>query len=91
MLVGVADEGPRYEAEGLRNVYKLPAGQIYGTVVHEPSVIDCTHGRNEACIQNPYDSQPTWLEGLCLIARNPVVHPGDGLSMPYTQEPRKCD
>lgn len=59
MLVGVADEGPRYEAEGLRNVYKLPAGQIY------------------ACIQNPYDSQPTWLEGLCLIARNPVVHPGD--------------
>jgi RNA-dependent RNA polymerase len=30
-----------------------------------------------ACIQKVGESEPTWLEGGCLIGRNPVVHPGD--------------
>lgn len=31
LLVGVADEGPAYEAEGYKNVYKLDEGHIYGS------------------------------------------------------------
>lgn len=31
MLVGVADEGPAYEKEGLKNVFCLPQGKIFGT------------------------------------------------------------
>jgi RNA-dependent RNA polymerase len=30
LLVGVADEGPAYEAAGYPNVYKLPESYIYG-------------------------------------------------------------
>ena len=30
LLVGVADEGPAYEAAGKTNVFKLQASQIYG-------------------------------------------------------------
>ena len=30
LLVGVADEGPAYEAAGLTNVFKLQQSQIYG-------------------------------------------------------------
>lgn len=30
LLVGVADEGPAYEAEGCTNVFKLEEGQIFG-------------------------------------------------------------
>lgn len=30
MLVGVADEGPAYVNQGLRNVYCLPQGKIFG-------------------------------------------------------------
>ncbi|EKM55297.1 uncharacterized protein PHACADRAFT_173398 [Phanerochaete carnosa HHB-10118-sp] len=32
LLVGVADEGPAYEAEGCENVFKLEEGQIYACV-----------------------------------------------------------
>jgi RNA-dependent RNA polymerase len=40
------------------------------------------------CIQDRQDAEPRWLEGPCLICRNPVVHPGDGVlicfhSVPY--------
>lgn len=31
MLVGIADEGPAYEDEGVENVFKLEEGQIFGT------------------------------------------------------------
>ena len=31
-----------------------------------------------ACIQQSYDSEPTWLEGGVSISRSPVAHPGDG-------------
>ena len=30
LLVGVADEGPAYEADGVQNVYSLKEGQIFG-------------------------------------------------------------
>ena len=30
LLVGIADEGPRYEEEGVENVFCLKEGQIYG-------------------------------------------------------------
>jgi RNA-dependent RNA polymerase len=33
LLVGVADEGPAYVAAGYENVYTLPQGKIYGTVL----------------------------------------------------------
>lgn len=32
MLVGVADEGPAYEARGYKDVYCLPEGHIFGKV-----------------------------------------------------------
>ena len=31
------------------------------------------------CIQERDDPEPRYLEGPCLISRNPVVHPGDGV------------
>ncbi|EMD38185.1 hypothetical protein CERSUDRAFT_113336 [Gelatoporia subvermispora B] len=34
LLVGIADEGPAYEAEGCENVYILPEGHIYACVQH---------------------------------------------------------
>jgi RNA-dependent RNA polymerase len=34
LLVGVADEGPAYVNEGYQNVFCLPAGKIYGTVLY---------------------------------------------------------
>lgn len=30
LLVGIADEGPAYEAEGVENVFSLNEGQIFG-------------------------------------------------------------
>jgi RNA-dependent RNA polymerase len=33
LLVGVADEGPAYEAAGLTNVFKLQESQIYGELL----------------------------------------------------------
>ncbi|KAI6035723.1 RNA dependent RNA polymerase-domain-containing protein, partial [Pisolithus marmoratus] len=34
-------------------------------------------GKIFACIQNPGDEEPTWIKGMCLISRSPVIHPGD--------------
>ncbi|KAI6122348.1 RNA dependent RNA polymerase-domain-containing protein [Pisolithus croceorrhizus] len=34
-------------------------------------------GKIFACIQNPGDKEPTWIKGMCLISRSPVIHPGD--------------
>ena len=36
-LVGVADEGPAYELEGRKNVFKLSEGEIFGAIIF-PSV-----------------------------------------------------
>jgi RNA-dependent RNA polymerase len=36
LLVGVADEGPAYEAAGYTNVYKLPQGHIFGAFGGSP-------------------------------------------------------
>lgn len=33
LLVGVADEGPAYEAEGRKNVFCLSEGEIYGKII----------------------------------------------------------
>ncbi|KAG9307946.1 RNA dependent RNA polymerase-domain-containing protein [Chiua virens] len=58
-LVGVADEGPAYVKQGLKNLYCLPQGKIF------------------ACVQSPEDEKPRYLQGMCLVFRNPVIHPGD--------------
>ncbi|KAF9265704.1 RdRP-domain-containing protein [Marasmius fiardii PR-910] len=34
-------------------------------------------GHIYACVQNPDDEKPTYLEGTCTISRSPVAHPGD--------------
>ncbi|EGN95598.1 hypothetical protein SERLA73DRAFT_162413 [Serpula lacrymans var. lacrymans S7.3] len=34
-------------------------------------------GKIYACVQKPGDMEPIWLEGLCVISRSPVIHPGD--------------
>lgn len=41
LLVGVADEGPAYQQEGVENVFCLSRGQIYGTSVstHRPCIL----------------------------------------------------
>ncbi|TBU35633.1 RdRP-domain-containing protein [Dichomitus squalens] len=59
LLVGLADEGPAYEAEGVQNVFCLKENQIF------------------ACVQNETDDEPTYLQGVVVISRSPVVHPGD--------------
>ncbi|KAK7041563.1 hypothetical protein VNI00_009150 [Paramarasmius palmivorus] len=30
-----------------------------------------------ACIQEPDDIEPRYIEGLCAVCRNPITHPGD--------------
>ncbi|KAM5531730.1 hypothetical protein V8D89_014579 [Ganoderma adspersum] len=59
LLVGLADEGPAYEEEGVKNVFKLKENQVF------------------ACIQSEDDEEPVYLEGVVVISRSPVVHPGD--------------
>jgi RNA-dependent RNA polymerase len=76
-LVGVADEGPAYRKQGLENVLILENGQIYGRclITHFESVLN---GLNcSACVQKFDDPEPTYLRGICMISRNPIVHPGD--------------
>lgn len=34
--------------------------------------------RVAACVQTSENEEPRYLQGMCLISRNPVVHPGDG-------------
>ncbi|PPQ77522.1 hypothetical protein CVT25_011319 [Psilocybe cyanescens] len=63
LLVGVADEGPAYEAEGRKNVFCLSEGEIYGKII-----IVCIQTRTEA---------PIWISGNVSISRSPVAHPGD--------------
>lgn len=63
-LVGVADEGPAYEAAGLRNVFKLTEGQIFGSSI--PHINPrTTLNHDAACIQTPDIDKPIYLEGKC--------------------------
>ncbi|KAF9246394.1 RNA dependent RNA polymerase-domain-containing protein [Melanogaster broomeanus] len=34
-------------------------------------------GKIFACVQRPGEEEPTYLKGMCLISRSPVIHPGD--------------
>lgn len=63
VLVGVADEGPAYKKDPDNKIKKIYC---------------LPAGSIFACVQDRWDKEPRWLEGPCLISRNPVVHPGDG-------------
>ena len=66
LLVGVADEGPAYEAQGYTNVFTLKAGEIFGTRVRFVCVIVvliCVVPA--ACAQGPDDPEPIYIEGMC--------------------------
>lgn len=61
MLVGIADEGPAYQNEGVENVFALQKGQIFGTLFHWLSIPLLTLIAL-ACIQEP-DGEPFYLSG----------------------------
>lgn len=75
LLVGVADEGPAYEALGYRRVFTLNEGEIFG----KPCLnhLQVSSDTLQVCIQRP-DQEPYWIEGNVSISRSPVAHPGDG-------------
>lgn len=92
MLVGVADEGPAYEARGYKDVYCLPEGHIFGKV-SSCLTDDIPDIFLSACIQRSTDPEPVWLEGAATISRSPITHIGDGecgcrttfvISQPFT-------
>jgi RNA-dependent RNA polymerase len=61
VLVGIADEGPAYKSR--KDIKR--------------NIYCLPQGSIYACVQDRQDLEPRWLEGPCLISRNPVVHPGD--------------
>ena len=65
LLVGVADEGFAYEAEGCENVFKLEEGQIFGVCIlrksHDYELTPLT-----ACVQESADEDPKYIEGEML-------------------------
>ncbi len=64
LLVGLADEGPAYERDGVENVFTLQEAQIYGTESHCPRVcIGMLLTSATACIQNEGDEHPQYLKG----------------------------
>ncbi|KAF9651464.1 RdRP-domain-containing protein, partial [Thelephora ganbajun] len=64
VLVGVADEGPEYRKRGIKKI-------------NEQKIYSLTPGNVYVCIQERDKPEPRYIEGPCLISRNPVVHPGD--------------
>ncbi|KAI0284919.1 RNA dependent RNA polymerase-domain-containing protein [Russula brevipes] len=60
-LVGVADEGQGYIREG----------------ADPKKVFTLKKGHIYVCVQEAVDKEPIYLEGPCLISRDPVIHPGD--------------
>lgn len=80
LLVGVADEGPAYQASGHQNVFCLGETDIYSECSRRFSGVGLLI-LALVCIQEGPDAQPVWLEGMCSISRSPVVHPGDGTSL----------
>ena len=82
LLVGIADEGPAYVAEGHENVFCLNVGEIYGE--YSISFSFNQYIRNFfllVCVKTPNETEPTWLAGHASISRSPVVHPGDGMPL----------
>jgi RNA-dependent RNA polymerase len=72
LLPGIADEGPRYQAEGERDVEVLGSEEIYGKLVQHHVTI-CTHQSQTVCVQGPDDEAPRWIRGRCSIWRAPTV------------------
>jgi RNA-dependent RNA polymerase len=79
-LVGVADEGQAYIAEGTNpeDVFTLQQGQIYGTYISMPHIVSFMKFPI-ACVQEFADRDPVYLKGTCVISRSPVIYPGDGM------------
>ncbi|GJE87096.1 RdRP-domain-containing protein [Phanerochaete sordida] len=91
LLVGVADEGPAYEAEGCENVYKLEKGEIYACVQksadEEPIWIQGSVTISRSPVVHPGDVQRVIAIGkppddgrLCFFRdlKNVVVLPSTG-------------
>lgn len=82
LLVGIADEGPAYVAEGHENVFCLSVGEVYGKYKYAaPFSFDRSMNLFLVCVQRPSEKEPTWLTGNASISRSPVVHPGDGMPL----------
>ncbi|KAI8989763.1 RdRP-domain-containing protein [Trametes punicea] len=90
LLVGVADEGPAYEAEGVENVFSLAEGQIYVCVQNEgdekPTYLKGTVSISRSPVVHPGDVQRVRAIGeppedkLCFFRglKNVVVLPSVG-------------
>lgn len=83
VLVGVADEGPEYRERkvnkiGDKKVFCLVEGNVFGRSLKRPMKRPLPlKVLLSVCIQRREDPEPRYLEGPCLVSRNPVVHPGD--------------
>ncbi|PIL35498.1 RNA-dependent RNA polymerase [Ganoderma sinense ZZ0214-1] len=78
-LVGCADEGPTYIAQGHNpeDVLCLKDGEIF------------------ACVQLPDTDEPIYLRGFVTISRSPYLHPGDvqrvwAIGKPLENDKRLC-
>lgn len=91
LLVGVADEGPAYEAEGFENVFKLQEGEIYACVQKSidepPEWIEGAVTISRSPVVHPGDVQRVTAIGkppddgrLCFFRnlKNVVVLPSSG-------------
>ncbi|KDR73538.1 hypothetical protein GALMADRAFT_251265 [Galerina marginata CBS 339.88] len=90
LLVGIADEGPAYEAAGYKNVYSLDEGQIYACIHErgkpEPKWIEGNVSISRSPVAHPGDVQRVRAIGkppegmLCLFShlKNVVVMPSKG-------------
>ncbi|KAI0748499.1 RdRP-domain-containing protein [Daedaleopsis nitida] len=90
LLVGVADEGPAYELEGVENVFSLKDGQIFACIQNEEDEIPTfLHGSvviSRSPVVHPGDVQRVFAVGeppadkVCFFRnlRNVVVLPSTG-------------
>ncbi|OCH86893.1 RdRP-domain-containing protein [Obba rivulosa] len=70
LLVGVADEGPAYEAEGYKNVYTLPEGHIFACVQH-PDDPEPTYLRGSVAITRSPTIHPGDVQQVTAIGKPP--------------------
>ncbi|KAF4614826.1 hypothetical protein D9613_002724 [Agrocybe pediades] len=63
LLVGVADEGPAYEAAGYDNVYSLEPGEIYGKVDHAYNIADRSQFGLKVVFA--YPGVPLYIREMC--------------------------
>ncbi|KAH9930752.1 RdRP-domain-containing protein [Fomitopsis serialis] len=90
LLVGVADEGPAYEKEGVENVYSLKEGEIYACIQYpddpEPTYIKGSVVISRSPVVHPGDIQRVYAIGkspddkVCFFrnSKNVVVLPSTG-------------